>query len=396
MAYRKFAADQIFTGYSMLDNGAVLITDESGTIVEIIRDVDAGEGIERFNGILCPGLINCHCHLELSHLKEISPPGTGMLDFLITVINKRNMPTDMILAAISTAEQSMWDNGIVAVGDICNTDHTITVKQTTKMHFHNFVETLGFMDTSASPAFDHALATFSKFSELNTQTGLRHGNSIVPHAPYTVSDSLFGLLNDFGKGSLLTIHNQESEAETEFLATGQGPFKALFDFLKIDTEHFKGSPNSSLFHSLNKISNEHTLILVHNVHTSETDLKRLAAKNKPPVLYWCLCPNANIYINGRLPDIALLTKYNCRLVVGTDSLASNTSLNILDELRTLQKYFPSLGTPELLKWATINGAEALRINENYGSMEKGKNPGIVLIEGVMEDQLMQAAIKRIL
>ncbi|HEY1872670.1 MAG TPA: amidohydrolase, partial [Chitinophagaceae bacterium] len=64
MGYQKFNADQLFTGYELLNNDHVLITDDNGKIEDIVLKYDAGDDIQRFNGILSPGFINCHCHLE--------------------------------------------------------------------------------------------------------------------------------------------------------------------------------------------------------------------------------------------------------------------------------------------------------------------------------------------
>src|SRR4029078_1276708 len=84
-------------------------------------------------------------------------------------------------------------------------------------------------------------------------------------------------------------------------------------------------------------------------------------------IFWCLCPNANLYIENALPPIELFRQNNCNIVLGTDSYSSNTSLNILDELKTLQKNFPSIAFEEMLPWATSNGAKALGIASKFGS-----------------------------
>src|ERR1044071_6051359 len=120
MAYRKFSADFLFTGFKMKP-GSVLITDIEGIVQDIVPVDEAGEDIETFKGILTPGLINCHCHLELSHLKDIIPPHTGLIEFLCSVVQKRGFEQEVIQEAIRKAEKEMYDNGIVAVGDICNT-----------------------------------------------------------------------------------------------------------------------------------------------------------------------------------------------------------------------------------------------------------------------------------
>lgn len=129
MSYRKFRADHLFTGHEWFPGNYVLVTSDQGEVVEIIPAAEAGEDIQIFSGILTPGFINCHCHLELSHMKGVIPPKTGMIDFLLRVIQQRNFEGEVIKQAIINAENSMLQNGIVAVGDICNTTDTIEQKK---------------------------------------------------------------------------------------------------------------------------------------------------------------------------------------------------------------------------------------------------------------------------
>src|SRR4249919_2749578 len=96
MAYRKFKADFIFTGTEMQHRKYVLITDEQGIIEDIVEAKDAGEDVQTFSGILSPGLINCHCHLELSHMKNVIPQDTGLIEFLCSVVTKRDFPREVI------------------------------------------------------------------------------------------------------------------------------------------------------------------------------------------------------------------------------------------------------------------------------------------------------------
>jgi cytosine/adenosine deaminase-related metal-dependent hydrolase len=126
------------------------------------------------------------------------------------------------------------------------------------------------------------------------------------------------------------------------------------------------------------LSQINKLILVHNTVTTKEDIEFAQQTNKE--LYWCLCPLANLYIENTLPDVNLLYASNCKLVVGTDSLASNDHLSIWDELSVLHAHFPTIPLEEKLRWATSNGAEALGMNSTLGSLENGKQPGIVFIE----------------
>jgi aminodeoxyfutalosine deaminase len=395
MTYRKFHADYLFTGYSMLGKESVLITDEAGVVRDIVKYADAGNGIEQYNGILCPGFVNCHCHLELSHMRGLIPAGTGMIKFLLSVLKEREANDEDITEAMVLAETYMLERGIVAVGDICNTSHSLSVKSSRKLYYHNFIESFGFAESKAEDRFNHALQLYYQFAA--SGNGIGAGNvSIVPHSPYSVSDNLFRLINSHKKGSLLTIHNQESVAETDFFSTGAGEMLELYEALGIDVTHFVPSKQSSLIRSIIKITADHSVILVHNVNTTVDDLDALRRGRNVPQLFWCLCPNANLHINGKLPDVDLFRNFNCKLVIGTDSLASNVQLNILEELKTLQQHNDSISTSELLKWATLNGAEALRIDHKYGSFEKDKQPGIVNIDAGIKDTLEGAVAKRVL
>src|SRR4029077_8072169 len=112
MAYRKFRADLLFDGYKLRGPENVLLTDNEGKIVEIVNENDAGDDIQKFDGILSPGFINCHCHLELSHLKKVIPPHTGLIEFLCSVVTKRGFDPEIIQQEIIKGEREMYDNGI--------------------------------------------------------------------------------------------------------------------------------------------------------------------------------------------------------------------------------------------------------------------------------------------
>lgn len=381
MAYRKFRADRLFTGATLLDNDLVLITSEEGVVEAIVPAADAGGDIEQFEGWLSPGFVNCHCHLELSYLKDRIPEHTGLVDFLLSVMRQRGAPAGMVQDAIMIAEEEMLQNGIVAVGDICNTADTVAQKMEGRLFYHNFIEVAGFSEETAQARFDAGRQVFSAFAQVYPIP--IQSNSIVPHAPYSVAPKLFDLIARFPGNQLLTIHNQEDEAENEFFREGRGALQRLYEGLGIDSSRFEATGRNSLPHFLPHFYKSQTLILVHNVATGEEDLAFL--RDRPAAsLFFCLCPNANLYIGGKLPRLDLLLRQDARMVIGTDSLASNHRLSILEELKTLQKNFPFLPAATLLEWATKNGAEALHMDGVLGSFEPGLQPSVILIEG-MED-----------
>lgn len=401
MTYRKFKADYLFTGRELATRDPVpaiedpvLVTSEEGIVQAIIPLSDAGEDVLQVPGLLSPGFVNCHCHLELSHMKGALPENTGLVDFLLAVIRQRNQtpegsPADglqeRIRSCIKEAEQEMLDNGIVAVGDICNTTDTLPQKTTGRLFYHNFIETIGFLPSGASDRFDNSRKIFNAFAESYTLP--IEANSIVPHAPYSVSPDLFRLVAGFPGNHVLTIHNQESEAENVFYRSGHGDFLRLYQAMGLDVSFFKGTGKRSLESFLPHFYNNQTLILVHNVATGAEDLRFAmngggATKFQKPDLFFCLCPCANLYIGGSLPDVDELLRQGCTMVIGTDSLASNHQLNILEEIKVLQRAYPQLSTPRLLQWSTYNGARALQMDTVLGSFQPGKKPGVVLIDNL--------------
>jgi cytosine/adenosine deaminase-related metal-dependent hydrolase len=390
MALRKFAADFLFTGTEMLGNDAVLIADEKGKIIDITAAASISDGIERYNGIISPGFVNCHCHLELSHMKGVIPAGIGMVEFIISVMNNRKDDPALIAESIFYELRYMKEKGIVAVGDVCNTTDTLKAKSASDLYFHNFIEALGFVPETAETRFSQALHIYQKFTDQFSST------SIVPHAPYSVSDNLFRMINEADPASILSVHNQESKAETDLFEHKRGDIVGLYKKLQFDISHFNPQ-GSSLQYTLDRITSMHTLLLVHNVFTTLKDVEFVTSNSATlPELWWCLCPNANLYISDRLPDAGVIKEVEDRIVIGTDSLASNTQLNILEELKTLQQHYPSFSTEQLLKWATMNGASALKINGRFGSFEKGKQPGIVVIHGGQGKQLAGTVSRRVL
>ena len=209
MPYRKFKADYLFTN-DKLAKGKVLITEETGKFEAIADAKNVSGDIEIFKGIICPGFINAHCHLELSHLKTIIPEKTGLIDFVFEVVSKRYFEDNQILRAIAVAENEMIRNGIVAVGDICNYSITLSQKIKLKLLYYNFIEISGWLPEIAEARFEKRMLALKQF-EINKLIA-----SIVPHAPYSVSDVLWQKIIPFFSGKTITIHNQESEEEDLF------------------------------------------------------------------------------------------------------------------------------------------------------------------------------------
>ena len=375
---RKIKADDIFTGTAFTGPGHVLVTGDDGTIETIVPAADAGEGVEIMEGILCPGFINAHCHIELSHLKDRIPQHTGLVDFVQAVMTQRAATDEEKQEAMHHAEEELFSSGTVAVGDICNTTDSVSLKINSKLYWHNFIEISGFVDAGAQKRFDAAKEILNYF-EAQLSSDICHLSSLIPHAPYSVSKKLFELINEATAGRLISIHNQEAAAENELYKNKSGDFLSLYKNFGIDISSFEPTGKSSFQSWLLYFNSNQKIISVHNTFTDQSDLHHSSLNTHHLSLSYCLCPNANLFIENILPPVELLMKNNCRIVLGTDSYASNTQLNIYEEIKTMQQHFPKIPLATILQWATLNGAQALAVEEKYGSFEKGKQPGIVLI-----------------
>ena len=373
--YQKFQAALLFTGNQLLSgDDQVLTTKEDGTIEAILPVSEAGDDIQQFEGILCPGFVNAHCHLELSHMKGMIPAHTGLQEFVKQIVALRQVEPEVIQEAIVSAETEMIANGIVAVGDISNTLDTLSQKAKHHLAYYSFVELYDLDPTRAADKIIAGLEIQKQFQENCVRA------SLVPHAPYSVTNNLWNLLSAHFGIHTISMHNQETTDENDFFKTKSGSFLGMYERTKVNLDFFKATGLSSLQSVLPIFKNAHHGILVHNSYTSAEDIQAVHAAMDNA--FWCLCPNANQYIEQTMPPIELLRSEKANIVIGTDSYASNWSLNILDELKTIQEHQPKIPLEEMLQWATINGAQALQMDKHLGSFEKGKKPGVVLIKGV--------------
>jgi cytosine/adenosine deaminase-related metal-dependent hydrolase len=371
---KKISADYIFPSNSSPIKNGVLIIDDNKTIVDLLdpqKEKINWDEVEIHKGIICPGFVNTHCHLELSYLKNQIQEKTQLHGFIKEIITKRNEFTEeQRNQAMIAAEQEMKNNGIVAVGDISNGNSTFKLKQKGILKYHTFIEVFGSDPKIANEAFKNGEALYQEYFD-------KERISITPHATYSVSDPLTLLINKhcIDNNSLVSIHNQETESENEFHKKGSGH---LFEFLEMSKKGtFIPTGENALASFLKKYEDLNHTLLVHNTFTDQLDIDWAKKYNND--IYWAFCPNANLYIENKLPNFNLFINEKC--TIGTDSYASNWCLSILDELKTISKSNPEIDLETLIKWATYNGAQFLKFN-TLGSFEKGKIPGVNLIENI--------------
>ena len=370
---RIISANSIFNGINFLSQEMALVIDDFGILKDIVKktEIQSSE-IEHYDGIIAPGFVNAHCHLELSHLFSQIDPKTGLIEFLKQVIAKRNNfnKKEQEDAAIE-ADFKMWESGIVAVGDISNIDTTFKTKANSKIYYHTFIELIGLNPLHSETIFEKGLSLLKELENYNLI------GSLAAHAPFSSSKLLINKIANYNSLNNLafSIHNQESEEETKFFAGRPSGINDLFDYLNIDINWFTPPKTSSLLSYLDVIPNKKSL-LVHNTFCKEEDI--IASKHK--FINWCFCPGANLFIENTLPNYDLFLNHNQNWCIGTDSLASNQKLDMCFEASILLSKSPSISIESILKALTYNGAKALGIEDKFGKLIIGKNTGLNLIQ----------------
>lgn len=354
---RKITAHYTLVGGQLRSN-IVVEVDSSRRIVSVVESetIDSMAGVEFYPGILIPGMVNLHCHLELAYLRGAIEEQTGFAGFARAIGMVRDKFTiEERLHAASVADSAMWQEGIEAVLDIANDDVVMPIKERSKIEYRTLFELFGLGCNS--------ITKHQEMAERYTNS------SITPHSTYSLQDQMFRSAASNNR-STLSIHMLESEAETE-LYRGQGSLMEWYERMgwECDFLHY-GSPAQRVVRSIEPSRN---VVLVHGCRATEEDVALISDHFKDNVT-WALCPESNRYISNDRPPVELLRKMGCRIGIGTDSLASARSLSLIDNLRLID----DVPLNEALTWATKGGAEALGM-DHLGEIAVGKRPGLVII-----------------
>ena len=384
---RKLSADFILHPKGELVKNYTLILNDDESVADLVEGVlnDA----EIYDGVLCPGFINTHCHLELSYLYKTISPGKGLTGFIGDFVKARKPDDNNSKEASIIADAIMWKNGIQAVGDICNGAVTFNIKAYSPIRYHNFIEIFNLHPAQAEHTFRTGVELLLSAYQLKLQA------SIVPHAPYTVPEALHSRIREHcsTNHSLWSIHNQETFSENELFENGTGKMADFFLEMGFNLDWIHNEGKNSLQTTSEFFPENSNLLLVHNTFISEHDIEYLKSKNIFSRTWFALCPKANLYIENRLADIPMLRNKGCNLTIGTDSLASNDTLSILEEIKTIHNAFPQIPIENLLTWATKNGADYFGWHD-LGRFEKGANPGVVHITEASNKSIAKGSISK--
>lgn len=361
---RKIASHLVLTPQG-LERNRLVVFDDNGTVlgVEECPAPDRMAGVEWYGGVLIPGMVNAHSHLELSYVQGCITPHEGFSGFARGLRASRHLATpEFMRSRAEWWDAKMWCDGVQAVGDVCNDALTFELKSRSRIYYKSFVELYGLAhkDTSAVDAvLDKAL-----------EMGL--DASITPHSLYLLCDEAYRAACG---NERLSIHFDESPEEVELFerrgAMWEWYSSAGFHAPFIDDY---ASPEERL---LALTPSDRQVLLVHACMADVATIKRVEAHfdNKPS---WVVCPLSNDFISQLTPPVEALMECASKVAIGTDSLSSNTTLSMVAEMAAM----PQVPLEVRMRWATQGGAEALGLEQRLGEFRSGLQSGAVVIEGV--------------
>ena len=356
-----------YAGAPVIEDGAILIA--GGRIVAVgssssLRHDDA-EIIDYGDAIILPPLVNAHCHLELSNfpqwLKECdeTTAPTSFVGWIRQLIRvRRALGAAPIPASVTAGIQQLLASGTGAVGDILTSPAALIPLLASPLYGRIFFETIGLEEERFAPALEAAVVAARSFAFP------LHGG-LSPHSTYTVSAS--HLERAVSTGLPLAIHCAESAEESLFLREGKG---AIAEELYAAAgwpvpERAPGLSPVAWLAAHGALSPQ--TLLIHGVQVDADDAARIAASGASVVL----CPRSNAYLGVGTAPVGLYKKAGVALALGTDSLASNDSLSLWDELAFARSVYPEFSPGELLHIATRGGAQALGLANEMGELRVG-------------------------
>lgn len=380
MPVRVVHADHVFPGDAPpIADGAVVV-DEHGVVAAVGRAADvvpkhAGAALERIRGVVFPGLVNAHTHIELSAMRGRVAGGRGFVAWVDSLIAQRpEVGVEEQSEAIDAAVLELARTGTVAVGEVTNTLAAVGPLARRGIGGCIFHEVFGQDRAFVLRRVEGLRDELDERWPTWPSRDLTYAPA--PHTLYTTHEDAVRALLEGAKryGTLTSLHLAEHAPERRAIEQGDGPVP---EWLLARTKQKPEWPRVPLFDYAERIGALSPMVLlVHLTEARADELARIAAKGAPVVL----CPRSNLHIEMKLPPLLAVRGAGIEAALGTDSLASNASLDVLAEAKAFADRFPAVPAWELLEMATWNGARALG-RTDLGRIAKGARPGVVAIEG---------------
>lgn len=357
-----------------------VVTIEDGLIVAVgDRSMATGSVQDLGDVVLLPGLINAHTHLEFSQMREpLGPPGMELADWIRLVIGARNRADRDANASITMGLQECLACGVTTVGDIATSPQPeLTQLEPLQIAFQ---EVIGFSTARVESAFVEVCQRLdNRRDSTNCGPATRRvvAMGISPHAPYTVHPQLLERLVDeaVGRDLPVAMHLAESPAELELLAKGTGAFRTLLEERSMwDAEAIPRG--STPLDYLRVLARAPRSLVIHGNYLSTEEIKFLASQRDSVAAVYC--PRTHAYFQHVEYPLKTMLAAGVQVALGTDSRASNPGLNLFEEMRSVAQTH-GLSPTEIVRMATLSGAEALGWNDHLGSITPNKWADLVAV-----------------
>jgi aminodeoxyfutalosine deaminase len=380
-----------------IENGAVALS--GNRIVDVgrfddIKTRNAGSTVDLGEQALLPGLINAHCHLDYTCLRGKIPPQKSFTDWIRAINTKKSelSPKDY-LASINNGFEEAKTFGTTAIANLTAFPELISEVQP-PIRTCWFAELIDIRAPErANELVDAAIESFGRARpSLPAVRGPSAPFGLAPHALFTASSNLFRSCENIAQRDniLLTTHLAESREEMEMFRDASGP---LYEFIKsigrpmddcgnetplglfLDLIGSGGSPNRPRAIEVNRPYL--SWIVAHLNELTENDFELLERSNSK--FHVVHCPRSHNYFGHSPFAFGRLRSFGFNICLGTDSLASNESLSLFDEMRAFQKEFPSVSAEEIFQMVTVNPARALRCENALGQIRPGFGADLVAV-----------------
>jgi len=340
---------------------------------------DAVERIDLGRAVIMPALVNAHTHLELSWLRGRTRPAASFLGWVSGMMRERMQSPDgrddgFVRSAMTLALEEMKASGTGLVGDISNSLGHLDVLGASGLEGVVFHEVIKFRSGDAEAFVAESRRLIEK-----ADAGGRWRMALAPHAPYSVAPSVYRALaaiRPLLRDPRMSVHVSESPEEVEFIRRGRGGWPDLLKRLGAWDPDWR-EPGCSPVEYLDRLGfwDERTLA-VHAVQASGADLAVLASRGVTVVT----CPRSNAWVGAGVPPVEAFYRSGARVAVGTDGLTSVDDLNLFKELAALRRLAPGVNAADLLRSATLSGAEALGFGESHGAIARGRRASLIAVE----------------
>ena len=358
-----------------IDDGAVVI--ERNKIVSVgpfadVRREHSGEVLDLGEQILLPGLVNAHCHLDYSILRNRIAPQHSFADWILAI--------NAAKAALSETDYVDSITAGLAEAEKFGTTSLLNLEA-----FPDLLPRLGrpplrvwwcaeMIDVrgsiNAQEIFESVRNSFDSHQEWVGGVGL------APHAPYTASKRLYGEASEIARkeGALFTTHVAESAEEMQMFRDASGP---VFDFLQsIGRPMGDCGRETPLSFLMQRLPVSERWIIAHLNELSEDDFQLLERARKFHIVH---CPRSHTFFSHAPFALERLRALGFNVCLGTDSLASNSSLSLFAEMRELLRKEPSVSPREAVEMVTVNGAAAIDQGNVLGQIRPGYLADLIAI-----------------